>query len=173
MSRVCTRVSQSCLTLCDPVDGSPPGSSVHWILQARTLEWVITPFLLRGSSQPGDQAHVSYVSCTGRWVLYHECHLGLSISYPLPSPLPPTALRASGNGVWKNYSDPQVKEPDRKESGSHRTVSCSLKDALLPPASGPLHTLISQARTHPLFTLHYQPFHPSPCQLLLILQTSA
>ena len=31
---------QSCLTLCDPVDGSPPGSSVPGILQARILEWV-------------------------------------------------------------------------------------------------------------------------------------
>ena len=31
---------QLCLTLCDPIDGSPPGSSVHGILQARTLEWV-------------------------------------------------------------------------------------------------------------------------------------
>ena len=31
---------QSCLTLCDPMDGSPPGSSAHGILQARTLEWV-------------------------------------------------------------------------------------------------------------------------------------
>ena len=31
---------QSCPTLCDPIDGSPPGSSVHEILQARTLEWV-------------------------------------------------------------------------------------------------------------------------------------
>ena len=31
---------QSCPTLCDPIDSSPPGSSVHGILQARTLEWV-------------------------------------------------------------------------------------------------------------------------------------
>ena len=30
---------QSCPTLCDPIDGSPPGSSVHGILQARTMEW--------------------------------------------------------------------------------------------------------------------------------------
>ena len=30
---------QSCLALCDPIDGSPPGSSVHGILQARVLEW--------------------------------------------------------------------------------------------------------------------------------------
>ena len=31
---------QLCLTLCDPIDSSPPGSSVHGIIQARTLEWV-------------------------------------------------------------------------------------------------------------------------------------
>ena len=35
---------QSCLTLCDPVDGSPPGSLVPGILQARTLEWVAISF---------------------------------------------------------------------------------------------------------------------------------
>ena len=35
---------QSCLTLCDPIDGSPPGSPVAGILQARTLEWVATSF---------------------------------------------------------------------------------------------------------------------------------
>ena len=36
---------QSCLTLCDPIDGSPPGSSVHKILQARILAWVAMAFL--------------------------------------------------------------------------------------------------------------------------------
>ena len=35
---------QSCLTLCDPIDGSPPGSHVPGILQARTLEWVAISF---------------------------------------------------------------------------------------------------------------------------------
>ena len=35
---------QSCPTLCDPTDGSPPGSPVPWILQARTLEWVAISF---------------------------------------------------------------------------------------------------------------------------------
>ena len=35
---------QSCLTLCDPIDGSPPGSSIPGILQARTLEWVAIAF---------------------------------------------------------------------------------------------------------------------------------
>ena len=37
-------VSQSCPTLCNPVDCSPPGSSVHGTLQARILEWVATSF---------------------------------------------------------------------------------------------------------------------------------
>ena len=35
---------QSCLTLCDPIDGSPPGFSVHGIFQARVLEWVAIAF---------------------------------------------------------------------------------------------------------------------------------
>ena len=48
---MCVLVAQSGPTLCDPVDYSPPGSSVHEILQARMLEWVAIPFS-RGSSQP-------------------------------------------------------------------------------------------------------------------------
>ena len=39
-----TKSLQLCLTLCDPIDGSPPGSSVPGILQARTLEWVAISF---------------------------------------------------------------------------------------------------------------------------------
>ena len=54
---VCS-VAQSCLTLCNPMDCSPPGSSVHGILQARVLEWVAVSFS-RGSSQPSDQTRVS------------------------------------------------------------------------------------------------------------------
>ena len=46
-----SEVAQSCPTLCDPVDCSLPGSSVHGILQARILEWVTISFS-RGSSQP-------------------------------------------------------------------------------------------------------------------------
>ena len=51
-------VAQSCPTLCNSMDYSPPGSSVHGILQARTLEWVTIPFS-RGSSQPRDWSWVS------------------------------------------------------------------------------------------------------------------
>ena len=56
-------VVQSCLTLCDPMDCSPPGFSVRGILQARTLEWVALPSS-RGSSQLRDQTCVSCISCT-------------------------------------------------------------------------------------------------------------
>ena len=45
-------VAQSCPILCNPMDCSPPGFSVHGILQARILEWVAIPFS-RGSSRPG------------------------------------------------------------------------------------------------------------------------
>ena len=41
---VCVLVTQLCLTLCNPMDCSPPGSSVHVILQARTLAWVAISF---------------------------------------------------------------------------------------------------------------------------------
>ena len=49
---------RSCVTLCDPRDCSPPGSSVHGILQARILQWVAMPSS-RGSSWPRDWSHVS------------------------------------------------------------------------------------------------------------------
>ena len=97
---VCAQSLQSCPTLCDPMDCSLLGSSVHGISQAivlewiaiscvssifcviRTvmschklyihtclviLEWVAIPFS-RGSSQPRDR---TWVSCIGRWILYH------------------------------------------------------------------------------------------------------
>ena len=53
-----SEVSQPCLTLCDPMDYSLPGSSVHGIHQARVLEWVAISFS-RGSSQPRDRTWVS------------------------------------------------------------------------------------------------------------------
>ena len=55
------KVAQSCPTLCDPMDCSPPGSSIHGILQARILEWVAGPFS-RGSSQPRDWTQVSHIA---------------------------------------------------------------------------------------------------------------
>ena len=64
------KVSQLCPTLCDPMGCSPPGSSVHGILQTRKLEWVPIPSS-RGSSRPRDRSWVSY---------YNPCYL-LNASY--------------------------------------------------------------------------------------------
>ena len=59
-----------CLTLCNPMDYSLPGSSVHRFLQARILEWVAISFS-RGSSQPKDR---SQVSCTAGGFFYPLSH---------------------------------------------------------------------------------------------------
>ena len=79
-------VSKSCLTLRDPIDCSPPGSSVHGIFQARILEQVVTAFS-RGSSPPRDWIHIHYISgrffttelhekrvCVGYWLLRPMCY---------------------------------------------------------------------------------------------------
>ena len=57
LSSCCCLKTKSCLTLCGPMDCSPPGSSVHGILQARILEWVAISFST-GSSRPRDQIEV-------------------------------------------------------------------------------------------------------------------
>jgi len=61
LSCECVLVAQSCLTLCDPMDYSPPVSSVHGIFQARILEWVAISYS-RGSSQHRDGIRVSCTS---------------------------------------------------------------------------------------------------------------
>ena len=63
-------VAQCCLTLYNPMDFSPPGSSVCGIFQARILEWVAVSFS-RESIQPRDRTHISCVSYIGRQILYH------------------------------------------------------------------------------------------------------
>ena len=68
----CCLVAKSWLTLCDPMDCSPPGSSVHGISHARTLEWVAVSFS-RVSFWPRDWL---CVSCIGRWILYCWALLG-------------------------------------------------------------------------------------------------
>ena len=65
----CRLVAQLCLTLCNPLDYSPPGSSIHEIFQARILEWVATPFS-RGPSQPKEQTNILRL-LRYRWILYH------------------------------------------------------------------------------------------------------
>ena len=55
-----SEVAQPCLTICDPMDCSLPGSSVHGIFQARVLEWIAISFS-SGSSRPRDRTQVSHI----------------------------------------------------------------------------------------------------------------
>ena len=64
---LCVLVTQLCPTLCNPMDYSLPGSSVHGISPARVLKWVVISFS-RGSSWSRDW---TWVSCIGRGILYH------------------------------------------------------------------------------------------------------
>ena len=102
--RLCPYVLQSCLTFCRPMDCSPPGSSVHGILQARILEWVAMPSCKR-SSRSRDQ---TLVSCIGRWVLYCWRPLGSAWSPDL-RPVKSEPLLAGkegassgGNQLWQS-----------------------------------------------------------------------
>ena len=67
-----SEVAQLCLTLCNPMDCSPPGSSVHRIFQARILEWVAICYSRRSGIEPTFLGSI----CLGRWIPYQLCHLG-------------------------------------------------------------------------------------------------
>ena len=85
---MCAKSLQSCLTLCDPMDCSPPGSSVHEIFQARILQWVAISYS-RGSSWPRDQTCIPCISCIGRQILHH-CATWKNYDF----------IRKSRNCVW-------------------------------------------------------------------------
>ena len=92
-----SEVAQSCLTLCDPMDGSLPGSAVHGIFQARILEWTAISFS-RGSSQPRDQTQVSCIA-DRRFTIW-------ATRQPFPSPVdlpdPGIKLRSPALQVDRN-----------------------------------------------------------------------
>ena len=69
-----------CAQPCNPMDCSSPGSSVHGIFRARILEWVAISSS-RGSSWSRYRTGLSCISCFGRQVLYHWCHLGSHVRY--------------------------------------------------------------------------------------------
>ena len=68
---VCIKSLQLCLTLCDLMDHSPPGSSIHEILPARILEWVAM-LSSSGSPEPRNQMHVSCGSCIAGKFFYRR-----------------------------------------------------------------------------------------------------
>ena len=85
-------VAQSCLTLCDPMDWSPPGSSVHGIFQARVLEWGAIAFsciLLN-----------PYTPCNSTTVMHQACHFWVTIMWPL------TLHWDICTGWWRGWDSP-------------------------------------------------------------------
>ena len=104
------------------MDCSPPGSPVHRILQTRILGWVTMPFS-RGSSWPGDPTHISFISSTGRQILYHCTTLVQFSSFAqfVPDsvkphglqharlPCPPLTPRACSNSCpWSWWRHPTI-----------------------------------------------------------------
>ena len=87
---------QSCWTLCIPMDYGPSGSSVHGSSQATMLEWVAVSFSRR-FSRPRNRTFISRLSCIGRWILYHLCHLR-SPQYSSLNYAP--CLGTPGRGFW-------------------------------------------------------------------------
>ena len=81
--------AQSCLTLCDPMDCSPPGSSVYRPFQSRILEWVAISFSRESSAGIKPEAHVSPL-LTGRFV-----------NTALPGKTNQIPLDRTSNTVWK------------------------------------------------------------------------
>ena len=137
--------AQSCPTLCNPMDCSPPGSSVHGIFLVSLLEWVAISSS-RGSSWPRDWTWVSYI---GRQVL---CHLN-DWRY-----LPPWALVSYSNcqemvSTWCWISDSKWMYPKQNSSFSSQTCNILF----------PIHCfttyLVSWLRMgHYLWPLHF--FYP-------------
>ena len=91
-------VTQSRLTLCDPMDCSPPGSSIHGIIQASILEWVAIPFS-RISSQLRDQTWISCI--TGRfftiWATRKIRYLLLVLPQTMMAEIPVSSVTST---VW-------------------------------------------------------------------------
>ena len=96
--------AQSYPTLWDPMDSSPPGSSVHGIFQGRILKWIATSHST-GPSWPRDQTHVSCISCTGKRILYHYRHPHGPTLIGLIVVCAATGRRAKNTG----YSNPNCK----------------------------------------------------------------
>ena len=120
---------QSCPTLCDPINGSPPGSPIPGILQAITLEWVAISFS-RGSSRPRNQTHVS---CTaGRFFTTEPPG-----SHIEPSPKGPHEGRRDCRRQESPWSKPLKNQrenwPTCRRHLSHTTGNAAQSSQRLPP----------------------------------------
>ena len=140
------KVTQSCLTLCDPIDCSPPGSSVHGILQVRILEWVAIPFSKLSSVIPSyfPKSHFYFILFIYLAVPHLSSmlniqlqHVGLSCGMWDLVPWPGIKLRTPALGAWSlSHWAPRevprwcVHYPGQATSGCDRKCK---RQVLLPP----------------------------------------
>ena len=103
--------AQSCLNLCDPMDCSPPGFSVHGILQARILEWGAMPSS-RGSSQPRDWTHVSHVAggFFTIWATREAQEYWSGYSNPSPEDLPDPGIEPGSPALQANSLSAELQQ---------------------------------------------------------------
>ena len=109
---ICLLSCFSCIQLCDTVDGSPPGSSVHGILQARTLAWAAMPFSRR-SPDPGIEStsHKPLALQADSSQLSHWGSPALGLGCPKPQAVLPHSLESGPQslshspayGDWPHY----------------------------------------------------------------------
>ena len=105
-----------CLTLCNPMDYSPPGSPVHGISQASTLQWVAIPFS-RGFSWPRDGTSISCIQFSSVQSLSHVWFFAIPWIAFCPSPTPWACSNSCPSSQW-----------------CHPTISSSVSFLLLPPS---------------------------------------
>ena len=127
--------TQACLTLCNPMDCSLPGSSVHEISQAKILAWVAISFS-RGSSQPRDQTSISWI---GRWTLSLS-HLG--------SPWKPHSMAKKKRNQWVQVPLGTDKETEfqRPTANCCKTQRMSCKPSQLRPWVGVVYQSLEERR---------------------------
>ena len=145
---VCAESLQSCLTLCNPIDCSLPGSSVHGILQARTLEWVAMPSS-RGSSWPRDWTCISCISCIASRFFTTEPRKLLGLSDQLLSRVrlfatPWIAAHQASLSMTTYWSSPKLMSIELMMLSSHLILCCPL---LLLPSIPPSIRFFSNKST--------------------------
>ena len=140
----------------NPMDYSPPGSSVHGISQVRILGWVAISSS-RASSQPRDRTHVS---CIGRWILYPLSHHGSPHISPIhPFIYPPSIHHVSANdsSIHPLSTHPTIIYPSIHRPLTHSSFIHSHSSAVHTPS---IHPFTIHLSSIPSSTIHHLPTHP-------------
>ena len=131
-----SEVAQSCLTLCDAMDYTPPGSSIHGILQARILEWVAISFSKSISQSESEVAQSCLTLCdpmdysqpvsTVDGILQANILEWVAISFSKGSSRPRDQIRVSCiAGKWRRQRHPTLALLPGKSHGWRSLVGCS------------------------------------------------